>query len=242
MGLFYKNSLISSILVLDGAVFFLLVFLNIIFLFYVFFNKNEEKFLRLKLILFSKADTRIEKIKKFHLYFFFLVPNLLIVNHKFPTIVKLCLGILLMFLGSLFSFFYFLFFVQSIFGIFSFIFGYFYDKNLWFRKKIKVFYFKNNTEEEVNFLFYYFFGNTFRGGAYTSVGTLGGSLYHFKKQDELHCSYAFAKTRVDANPFPPKGFEEYRNAVREEQTYILQNETIIHAFEHKASQILQNLF
>lgn len=238
----YNNSLLSYILILDGAIFFLLAFLNIVFFFYAFLRRNEENFLRLRSILFSKSDTLMEKIKKFHFYYFVLVPNVLIVNTKFPTVIKCCLGIILMFLGSFFPFFYFLFFVQSICGFFSFIFGYFYDKKLWFRQKIKNFYFKNNGEEDVEFLFYYFFGNTFRAGVFTSVGTLGGSLYQFKKQDEIHSSYAFAKTRVDANPFSLKSFEEYKNAIREEQTHILQNETIIHTFEHKATQILQNLF
>jgi hypothetical protein len=237
-----NNPQLILLMVLDGGLFVLIIFSNVILGIYLLYKKEDIKLNRIKEVLSQKSSSIYEKIKRFHLYFFILAPNLVLVNNGLHPVLKILLSILFVFLGSSFPMFYVIFLCHSLCSFYSFIFGYLYEKTEWFPKKINQFYFKYNSEKEIHLILTFFFGNMYRSAQHCLTGSLGGSLYYYKKRDEINQSYSEAHSRVSLNPTRHSDYESFREAVREEQSHILRNEALIHSAENKFSTIILGFF
>jgi hypothetical protein len=229
-----SNPFILWVIFADGLFLSMILISNFLFLVYFYVKKNTSDMQEIRKVLFLNNNSFIESLKRFHLCFFILIPNLILINNNLHVIVKLLLGTFLMFMGSLFPVFYAIFLCHSIMAFFSFIFGYSYEKSSWFSQMFNSFYFKGNSPPEIKFILEFFFGNMYTAGKFALIGAAGGGLYRFIKQDELSNSYAIAHMRVCSNPHKTKSFEEFDMRVKAERQSVLDNETLINTIEHKA--------
>jgi hypothetical protein len=235
MLLLLSNPLLIWFAIIDGGSIILVLFSNFVFLFYCYYKQGSPELEQIKKLLVITKKSPLEKLKRFHLCVFILIPNLVLINNGISLLAKIFLSLLLMFLGSLFSVFYLIFICHTSFAFFSFIFGYLYEKSNWFSNRVDRFYFKDKSQLEINLIWNFFFGNMYKAGKFALGAAAGGGFYGFKKRDEITVAYAEAYVRVSANPHPPTTFEGFDEAVKAQQQYILDKETLIHTAEFKAN-------
>lgn len=168
----------------------------IIFIFYIFLNKDKPCIQDL-FTIYRKKRTFKSKLKLYSLTLGVLIPNFIFIYSP-PFFMWFVSFSLIFIMSEKFKILYIVLLVKLYYVLFSFFFGIFYEKTSYFPRYInKVFF--DDDKKTAKFVLSFFFGNMWsRAWRIGAAATVSGTGYHQQLSNEKQVSQLMAESNVDS--------------------------------------------
>ena len=220
----YEDSIFFITFILAEVFMLVIALLGFLFIYIVY---KKDTFFVKKVLPYFKKLSPVRKLIFGSFTLFTAIPNKFWINVKIHFIFVFIISAIIYFLGLIFPFLFFCYFIYLILCFESLIFGLLYETSEYFRQFINYLLFGSSDEPFAADYFYWFWGNMWRQAGKKAAPLVAGVMaIETKRQQENkeRTQYADKQTEL-ASSDTKKGFEtpneraEFHAAKRDEWTY-----------------------